>query len=108
MGWPRPALISRGGSTRTLDGFSEPLDDLVVDLIRPAKLEMMHPVTCGGVHDLSVGVHQVLAGEPQIGEAVLAAEGDLALRGANLERSEAGQARADPLVNGRCNLMSVE
>ena len=52
-----------------------------------------------GKHDLGVSVAQVLARKPQIGEAAISPERNLALRGPYLERSELAQARPDPPVH---------
>ena len=61
-----------------------------------------------GQHDLRIGVRQVLAREPPVGEASLAPERDLAPRGAHLERAELVEAAAHPLVHGHRGRVPVE
>jgi hypothetical protein len=78
----------------------------VDDLFEPLGADLA--TECDGQHDLRFGVRQVLAREPQVGEASLAPERDLALRGAHLERAELVEAVAHLLVHGHRGRVPVE
>lgn len=125
--WPAylgPALVGR--SAGSLGCFPEPCDDLVVDVVGSLEFQVVHPVAFCWVHDLFEsarrivtaerdgqndlcgGVPQVLAREPQIREAPLSSECNLALRRPNLERSDVVETRPDLLVHGGGNGVPVE
>jgi hypothetical protein len=98
-----------------LGRLSQPRDDFSINLIRIVHLEVVHPVLRRWMHHFfpprrnlltterygqdhfSVGVPQVLAGQPQVGEATISPERNLTLCHPDIDATKFEQLRFDSL-----------